>query len=462
MTHWYGAGLSRGFDLARWPLAAIAAASFLLAPPLAAGPRGPDPGRAKLARPARPRARSSGGWDCVGTPNPGHGSWGPTETALLDDDGSRRDVADRAQELAKERLLSRTCGDHPACRVFLGPRVRLARAGAAPGRVCPIVGLLAADYQEWLRRFDSDAVLVELAAVARDLLAAAREAGGLARERPTVLLGDIVDDGVPGGDRVQGFLRPNMERALQNAGALLAADREEADLVVEGRAATRWEGAMQVVQVSWKAHVRQRRGPRRPVAGRTIAVPATLLGPPPGRRFAALPAPSPGLEVWTSVGRSGSACLGEPLRLTLRSATERLHVRVIDLYGEDGALLMLPNAAHPSPVVPAGGELVVGEEEKLVVLPAADFSEERFLVVAAPTEAGLGPLAALRTPHYACRLPPALARELHAGRGIPAGARVAHTGFRIIEGPTCPAAPEGLRKPRLEELLRGLPACGPR
>ena len=403
-------------------------------------------------------ASAIGAWDCGGTPSPGPGSWGPTETATLDDDGSRRDVADRAQQLATERLLDRTCGELPACRDFLRPRVRLARAGSAPGLVCPIVGLLAKDYAEWLRRFDRDTVLAELDAVARDLLAAIREVGGLDRDLPAILVGDIVDDGVPGGDRVQAFLRPNMERALQSAGARLAASRRSVRVTVEGEATTMWDGALQVVQVGWRARVRPRRGAARLVAGRTITVPSTLLGPPPGRRFAALPPQSPGLEIWTSIGRSGSACLGEPIRLTLRSATERLHVRVFNLYGEDEALLMIPNAGHPSPVVPAGGELTVGDEEKLAVLPLRGYAEERFVVVAAPKREGLGRLAPLRTTQYACRLPAELARALHAGRGIPAGARVAHTGFRLVEGATCGALPAGTERPSIEDLRR-LPLC---
>jgi hypothetical protein len=148
----------------------------------------------------------------------------------------------------------------------------------------------------------------------------------------------------------------------------------------------------------------------------------------------------------------GSLCAGERTQLWLYSESAA-PVRVFDLYGAGDALAMFPNESNPKGHVEAGREIPLGGPGGFEAVPVAGSSAERYLVVAASTELGLGRLAKA---HGQCRIPPDVARELFVGKGLPPGAKVAVTGYRILSGATCPAAhPEG----GLVEALAATPMC---
>jgi hypothetical protein len=72
-------------------------------------------------------------------------------------------------------------------------------------------------------------------------------------------------------------------------------------------------------------------------------------------------------------------------------------------------------------------------------------------------EKGLGPYSAIRSE---CRLPSAVAQALHRGEGIPKGARVAVTGYRLLDGPECPRSAEiDTRRKAAEQQVAALPEC---
>jgi hypothetical protein len=131
-----------------------------------------------------------------------------------------------------------------------------------------------------------------------------------------------------------------------------------------------------------------------------------------------------------------------------------MYVRVFDLYGASEALVSYPTDEQPSVRTQAGKSIALGGPLGFEAIPSPGFQSERFLVVAAPTEPALKLFAKAKGE---CRVPADLARDLTAGRGIPAGIKVATTGYRIITGPACPQT-DGPRQGTVPDMS-SLPTC---
>jgi hypothetical protein len=150
----------------------------------------------------------------------------------------------------------------------------------------------------------------------------------------------------------------------------------------------------------------------------------------------------------------GSICAGETTQLWLKTS-EALHVRVFDLFGKDGAVLLFPERGR-SDLVPAGKTIPLADEHGFEAVPLPGMEDERYLVIAAPTTAGLGRFAKITD---TCKLSPDEAVALHAGKNLPPGAKVAATGYRVISGASCPppASPEHV-KAALDSITK-MSAC---
>ncbi len=129
-------------------------------------------------------------------------------------------------------------------------------------------------------------------------------------------------------------------------------------------------------------------------------------------------------------------------------------MRVFDLYGAGEALLTYPTDEQPSARIEAGQSIPLGGRLGFEATPAPGSESERFLVVAASTERGLGRFAGAKGE---CRVPSNLAHQLSAGQGIPPGAKIATTGYRIVTGPSCPS----LTGPRegAANVVAAMPFC---
>jgi hypothetical protein len=153
--------------------------------------------------------------------------------------------------------------------------------------------------------------------------------------------------------------------------------------------------------------------------------------------------------------RAGSLCAGERTQLWLKS-DRRAHVRVFDLYGDGEALSVYPIDPKQSGVVDAGSTTAMSELG-FDAVPVPGSSAERFLVISADDERGLGPFAAV---HGECRVPRAVAQALHRGEGVPKGARTAVTGYRLLDGPECPRSAElDARRKSAAQQIASMPEC---
>ncbi|MBX3206688.1 MAG: hypothetical protein KF764_16585 [Labilithrix sp.] len=221
------------------------------------------------------------------------------------------------------------------------------------------------------------------------------------------------------------------------------------DLVVVGRLFKRGGVQMPRVDVSWTGYAPD---------GRQLEIssgsfPEAAAPRPPPTPPPALPT-SEGLFLSMDSDHHGSICAGETTQLWLKT-TETLHVRVFDLYGTDGAILLFPTQGR-SDVVSAGKTIPLGDESGFEAFPLPGMEDERYLVIASPTPAGLGRFAAVKE---TCRLAPAEGDALHRGANLPPGARTAVTGYRVLTGGSCPRPPSAERQKAALSALARVPIC---
>jgi hypothetical protein len=204
------------------------------------------------------------------------------------------------------------------------------------------------------------------------------------------------------------------------------------DVVISAATFARTENHGQRVEVIWEGRFRRGGG-----IGKHVGTPVSFpIGAGPGVKSptTALPPDDPNLSVRVESRSGGSLCVGDQTQAWLYSA-KAFHVRVIDLYGKDGAILLFPNADHPDDRVNADETIALGPEQGFQAMPVEGAEVERFLILAAANASDLGRFADLRG--Y-CRLPRDIAAGLHRGEGIPSTAASASDGFRILSGGQCP------------------------
>lgn len=403
-----------------------------------------------------PREAPSGPpWDCVGVPSPGDGVF-RSEPAFVAD--TEPDAAQQAIERARRNLYDRLCGGRSDC-AELAAAISPWKQGLGGGHACALAVIEAPAYRAWLRKTTPAELREKLRPAAEELIRKA----GFEGKAPRFVFGAVQDDEVPGGRRVEALL-PLMALPLQDAGAVAAPplngipyDRLPSgiDLVIGGSLVSEPGGT---VRVSWTALARSPRRGEKPrlVYGEPFLVPASLLGSAPGARFGTLPPSSDALWVELDARVGGGLCAGQSFHMYVHSDRRR-HIRVIDLYGEDRALVIFPNAAQPDDVVPAGRRVSLAGDGAMVASPSG-VAAERYLILAAEREEDLGAFAALRD--Y-CHIPRELARGLHEGKGLPPGATAASSGYRLREGAGCPPpSPTAPSAERIEAWLRDVvPEC---
>ena len=343
---------------------------------------------------------------------------------------------------ALEALRGKVCGDDCAT---LDAAFTLWRAGTDAERSCAMAVVSKDQVEAWTR-----------AAISAETLDASLEAAAqsLVSKGARVQISRVDDEGAPGGERVR-WLLPRLSRALEAAGAtpvvVPVAGRGKAGPpagvthVVFGSLTARTERRVPVLELALQATVHEK-GTARLASAPPVVFPAAIA-PYTGGRLPDAPPSDPGLSLRLDQGPDG-LCLGDRTQLWL-TVDAPLEVRVFDLYGAAGALLVYAGRVEP------GGRRPLGGPEGFEAVPVPGSETERFLVVAAPTAAGLGELAAYSE---VCRLPADRARALHAFQGLPAGARLAHDAFRITNAPPCAPADPARSRAALK-LLEEVPSC---
>lgn len=146
----------------------------------------------------------------------------------------------------------------------------------------------------------------------------------------------------------------------------------------------------------------------------------------------------------------GALCNGQNTELWIETSSP-LFVRVINLYGKgDGALVIYSSGNE---TLPTNRPISLGQFQ---AVKATEVAVERFLVVAAPTLAGLERFDTL---DGVCRLPKTMAWELHNGKNLPASARdyFASTDYRLMSGDEC--SEFGEVPPGNLAVFNELPSC---
>jgi hypothetical protein len=433
---WVGALCMCGGERATPPPASATAATATAAPAPA-----PPPASAPTA------AAAGDAWTCGGDLVPPTG-W-QQETAFADN--ATPNARETASKNASDALRDRLCQHAGSCD-FLAAHIRTWRTGSNAKETCAMAVISSSDLDEWRKLGLTLSTLDDrLASAAAELLKP------LARSaHKAVAIDRIVDAGVPGGQRAE-WLRTRMEHALQSGATLTAVPTGWAgdgvppgiDLVVQAEVFSRSENGIASLEVEWIAIPRSGGRVRStPVTFPESAAPHAPASPPPPT----LPE-SEGVSLRLDSGRGGSLCAGERTQLWLESDAAA-SVRVFDLFGDGDAILMFPNEDQPNASVGPRQTVALGGKLGFEAVPAPGSEYERFLVVAAPNDRALGPFAKLRG---TCRVPAAVARDLHRGVGLPTGAKSAWTGYRIVTGASCPPPPEN--RTGTAQSLASLPEC---
>lgn len=427
----------------------VAAGCGGAAPTGPAGPAGAPQATAKAA--ASPAASATTGeeWKCDGALVPPNG-W-QQETAMTS--AYAANARGTALDTSVRRLRERLCGRGGSCE-FLDARVKGWKTGSNGTDVCGMAVISSDDLDDWRIHAESAALLDgKLASAAKEVLA------GLSTPAGVVGMDAIVDEGVAGGARAE-WLRARMERALQAHGAVRAVPAGWAgngvpkgfERVIRGEIVQRVERQIRTLEVNWVAIAASGAKTRSaPVVFPESASPVREVP------AAAVVADSgDALTLRLDSSHAGGLCEGERTQLWLH-ADAPLHVRLINLYGDSGAILLFPGA-EPSDLVDSGQTVPMGGKMGLEAVPVPGSEFERFLVIGAPKTAGLGSFAT--TTRGPCRLPESLARELHRGRGIPPGAQVGITGYRLLKAESCGTAPSPAARERAARALQSIPECG--
>ena len=391
-------------------------------------------------------------WRCSGNLVPPTG-W-IQETAFVD--LSEPNPDQKAVDIARSKLVGRLCGGGSNCD-SLAARVDPWKQGRDTSRACAMVTIKSASVEEWRKAATS----VKGLDAALDV-AAAELLGDKAGKSPRVAIDKIVDGGVPGGERAE-WLASRMGRALNTAGASVVSLPESwngqgvpngVDALISARSFERTESQRSVVEVTWVAKVRK---------GRTVSLRSAKpvlvpvdAAPPMNSAVTLFPPSDPRLTVHVESNRAGGGlCIGEETQVWL-TADEALHVRVFDLYGEDGAVLLFPNSDRPDGRIDKNETIALGGDRKFEAVPVPNSEVERFLVIGAKTKKGLGRFESWSG--Y-CKVPSDVAKQLHDGKGLPRGARASSDGFRLIDGAACSTPVSDKKREELEAQLKSLGEC---
>jgi len=353
---------------------------------------------------------------------------------------------------AMGKLGERLCGnDAMECQALRG-RITPWKTGANGKEVCAMALIKADELEAWRRSAVSTEKLDADLAKAVDQLLAKLES------RVTKVAVDrIADNGIPGGPRAD-WLRARLERQLQGKAQIVDVPAGWAgdglppgvDVVIRGDVFARHEAQVPTLEANFRALTMASL-----VVGNAHVAFPEAAAPQSGKAAPPLPQSSNGLSIHLDAHSGGSLCAGEKTQVWLKSDS-RAYVRVFNLYGNGQALLVFPSEATQNGEVAAGANVAIGGNGGMQAIPVPGSEEERFLVLAAPSEADLG---AFRAVKGQCRLPAKIATDLHRGEGLPRGAKVASDGYRLVSGRACGEAPSEQQRRVMAAALEGLPEC---
>ncbi len=362
-------------------------------------------------------------------------------------------AVDEAQEKAQRELVQRICGGQPCPAVEAD--FKLWQQGQLGESTCVMVTVRKSLVSRHLGRATGTAWLDATARDAAERLARRLATGRKPGDRVSLVIGALAEsDALIGGDRAD-FLAQRLRLAFDAAGFILVTPKARPEVVIEGKLVDRAEEGIPVVELVMTARVGKQAIPVEPVLCAARAIPGGVPERGPGTRTALFS--DPGIQLRLRTGTGGRLCEGEQTQVTM--TTERdLHVRVFDLYGQGEALVMFPNEQVPSGFVRAGEPVALGGDSDFDVIFTPGASTERYLVVAADTEAGLGELAALGG--ETCRIDGVRLRRLYDGTrtDFPPGALLSELGFRVVRD-GCPRPPTDAQRRELAELLASVPVC---
>ena len=367
---------------------------------------------------------------CLGQiipPRGAHGRQYQQETVISDELS-----IDEVQTLATERLRDRLC-QGILCGM-MEQQISIWESNQGGGYRCAMAIIRADQLEEWKRRVETD-LGERLVEHAHDVVANLSES--LNGEIPRITVSHIRDHGIPGGLRSE-WLHRHLQYAMEQADAHVVPVQpnwsghglpDRVDGVITAQI-TPMQGLEASLEVSW-----QLRGIDRIYAGRAINFPEVVA--PDIDRSTYLPSfdnlnPSDKVALHFDSRDGGGLCHGQTTEVWLETA-EDMHVRLINLYGRDGGLVIFPAVPGSDDVVRAGVPVSIGQFQ---AIQHGDIGVERFLVVASPTPEGLG---RFETVDQFCRLPGTMAGQLQLGHNLPHGkdTHLFETGFRLMRGEGC-------------------------
>lgn len=391
-------------------------------------------------------------WDCSGpeTPDIPAGTQVEHQTFVV----SKQDAnsVQFAKDVAARRLAERVCAGWGGCEV-LAAKITTWRKGENATHYCATAVVSMEHVTKWRRNAGSLADLDKrLLEVAQELVRRV----GKGKRKLRLGIEKVVVNGV-GGGRLAAWLSGQLKIALTQAGAVVreippgARFPRAFDRIVEGRIFPIFDGGIQKYDIQF--HAKNRKGRNFPA--QSVRIPAQTAPKPPAK-VRALPPSDPGLSIRMDKrgNTGGSLCLGDNTQIYLTSKYDA-EVVVLDLYGKGEAIVIFPNEEHRKGTIKAGQSIALREPHGFDILPVGG-EVERFVVLAAKNRRALGRYGSWQGE---CKVPAAIARRLHAGKGIPKGVRMSHDGFRLIRGGVCPPPPGPEIEAQLQAQLKTMKVC---
>lgn len=317
------------------------------------------------------------------------------------------DAFEQARRDAEARFERRFCGGRFDCAA-LRAKMKPGGQGRNNSQICYRVVALRSDIDAVLARVTSIAPLeVGLETAARELLA---ELERLKVKERAVVVGDITDRGARGGDR-GAWAHHIIERAVAKGGLTVqkAKRDKKGKLIVRNAVAItadlsdRIDHGMQVFEARLTAELSNGvRLPLSPAMCGLDAVVSTGVASPVGtlgERRERLD--DPGIELMIETGPDGQICEGDTTQIHVSTA-KPMHVRVFDLFGQDG-MAIFPNPFFTDDQVRPGTPQPLGGPSGFQMVMSPGIDHERYIVIAAEKLEDLGPWA--RFTDY-CRLRP--------------------------------------------------------
>ncbi len=366
--------------------------------------------------------------ECLGQlvpPRGAHGRQYDQETAI-----SQQAGFDELTERARSTLRDRICQDVLCSQIE--QNISIWEPQESAGYRCVMAVIESSHIEAWKEEVETE-LGTRLQESAEDLVG--RLQNSLGEESPRVTIAQIEDHGVPGGQRAE-WIHPHLQYALEQASAQVVPLQpnwsghglpDRVDGVITAQIVP-MQGVEASLEMSWGIQ-----GVDQIFTGRALSFPEAVA--PDIDRSTYLPSldlHSDKVALHFDSREGGGLCHGQKTEVWLETAQD-MHVRLINLYGRDGGLVIHPPTPDADTLIEAGQPVSIGEFE---AMQAGDIGVERFLVVASPTREGLDSFASV---DQFCRLPSSMAGDLQRGHNLPHGddIHLFETGFRLMSGDEC-------------------------